>query len=217
MSFHGDLLRQARHLANREPRRPRQASLRRAVSTAYYALFHLLTHEAVQLLLVGRGREPLRFSLARAFSHASMKTVAAGFARNDVSPKIVGGLNGQPIQPELANVAGAFVDLQQARHEADYDLSRRDLSFNPPGPPNSLPRYGRCRRFPGSKKPREVITLFPEGCFDFVRLCTGAPHCSCQNPRLRASEWFRLASGPNKNVNFPRVSPLYEGIVKTNA
>lgn len=67
----------------------------------------------------------MRFSLARAFSHASMKTVAAGFARNDVSPKIVGGLNGQPIQPELANVAGAFVDLQQARHEADYDLSRR--------------------------------------------------------------------------------------------
>ncbi len=41
-----DLLEQARHLANREPKRPKQASLRRAVSRAYYALFHLLTAAA---------------------------------------------------------------------------------------------------------------------------------------------------------------------------
>ncbi len=42
MAFHDDLLEQANHLARRERGRPRQASLRRAVSSAYYALFHLL-------------------------------------------------------------------------------------------------------------------------------------------------------------------------------
>jgi uncharacterized protein (UPF0332 family) len=42
MAFPDDLLEQANHLANREPELPRQASLRRAVSAAYYALFHLL-------------------------------------------------------------------------------------------------------------------------------------------------------------------------------
>ena len=39
MSLHGDLLVQARHLALVEPRRPRQASLRRAISASYFARF----------------------------------------------------------------------------------------------------------------------------------------------------------------------------------
>jgi uncharacterized protein (UPF0332 family) len=45
-SFADDLLQQAYHLARKERLNPRQASLRRAVSTAYYALFHLLIDEA---------------------------------------------------------------------------------------------------------------------------------------------------------------------------
>ena len=47
MAFADDLLEQAYHLANREQEDPGQASLRRAVSTACYALFHLLIDEAV--------------------------------------------------------------------------------------------------------------------------------------------------------------------------
>lgn len=43
-----DLLEQAYHLARKEPKRPRQASLRRAISTSYYALFHLLISEATR-------------------------------------------------------------------------------------------------------------------------------------------------------------------------
>jgi hypothetical protein len=31
----------------------------------------------------------------------------------------------RPLSPALVDVANAFVQLQQARHEADYDLSRR--------------------------------------------------------------------------------------------
>ena len=48
MAFPGDLLEQAKHLSKRERRKPKQASLRRAVSTAYYALFHLLIEEATR-------------------------------------------------------------------------------------------------------------------------------------------------------------------------
>ncbi len=47
MAYPDDLLEQAQHLAQREPKRPKQASLRRAISSAYYALFHLLISEAV--------------------------------------------------------------------------------------------------------------------------------------------------------------------------
>lgn len=47
MPFPDDLLEQAYDLAQKEATDPKQASLRRAVSTAYYALFHLLVEEAV--------------------------------------------------------------------------------------------------------------------------------------------------------------------------
>lgn len=45
MPFPEDLLQQAYDLASKEPENPKQTSLRRAVSTAYYALFHLLIDE----------------------------------------------------------------------------------------------------------------------------------------------------------------------------
>jgi len=51
MSLARDLLEQAQHLSRREPRRPRQASLRRAISAAYYAMFHLMVQEATTLLV----------------------------------------------------------------------------------------------------------------------------------------------------------------------
>jgi hypothetical protein len=66
------LLEQARHLARREKTRPRQASLRRAVSTAYYALFHMLIGEAT----LNWKRVDQRDLLARFFEHGKMKTAS---------------------------------------------------------------------------------------------------------------------------------------------
>ena len=51
MSLPTDLLAQARHLAAKETRRPRQASLRRTASACYYALFHLLVQDASRRLV----------------------------------------------------------------------------------------------------------------------------------------------------------------------
>src|SRR5947209_5185965 len=71
MAFADDLLEQAYHLANMDIGRPKQASLRRAVSTAYYALFHLLIDEAVGNWSVIRQRS----ILARMFDHGKMKRI----------------------------------------------------------------------------------------------------------------------------------------------
>src|SRR5580704_4225172 len=68
MPFPNDLLEQAYHLANRERKRPRQASLRRAVSTAYYALFHLLISEATRHWKLAYQRP----TLTRFFEHGKM-------------------------------------------------------------------------------------------------------------------------------------------------
>ncbi|MDE0202158.1 MAG: hypothetical protein OXK73_06970 [Rhodospirillaceae bacterium] len=125
MSLHVDLLRQARQLAVKEPRRPLQASLRRAISASYYALFHLLVDEATKRMLRGHDRAALRRCLARAFGHAAMRQVAQQFSDDNVSRKLAPGLNGQTLQPELVRVASALVEIQEARHQADYDLARR--------------------------------------------------------------------------------------------
>ncbi|MDE0256309.1 MAG: hypothetical protein OYG32_16070 [Rhodospirillaceae bacterium] len=89
----------------------------------------MLIDEATRRMMSGNDRKPLRRCLARGFSHRNMHRVAkqfAGqFAGGGVSPKLRPGLNGLPLQPDLVALARTFVDLQQARHEADYDLARR--------------------------------------------------------------------------------------------
>jgi uncharacterized protein (UPF0332 family) len=121
MSFHEDLLGQAEQLAQLDPRRPKQANLRRAVSSAYYALFHLLTSEVSSLYAVEPG---LAARINRTLNHGEMKKASSMLA-NDRLPRAVQPPGGGYITPaRLKSVANAFLSLQQARHEADYDLSR---------------------------------------------------------------------------------------------
>ena len=60
VSLQRDLLAQAHQLARHEPKRPNQASLRRAVSTGYYAVFHLLVDAASREIVNGPGQDILR-------------------------------------------------------------------------------------------------------------------------------------------------------------
>ena len=121
MSLHGELLKQAHFLARKERKKPSQASLHRSVSASYYALFHLLVDEATKLMLVGNVRGPLRDSLARAFHHSAMKQTAVALTRRPMPSRLAAGLNGQEVQRPLIDVATAFVQLQEARQDADYN------------------------------------------------------------------------------------------------
>jgi uncharacterized protein (UPF0332 family) len=91
-------------LARLDRKRPKQANLRRAVSTAYYALFHFLVTAAVSYWRLVRQRT----TLARAFEHGKMKRAA-----NRVSSSSTNA--------DLKAVAAAFVELQQYRHLADVE------------------------------------------------------------------------------------------------
>jgi uncharacterized protein (UPF0332 family) len=121
MAFADDLLEQAQHLARREPKRPKQASLRRAVSTAYYALFHLLITETAR----NWSRPNERHTLARMFEHTLMGKVCA--AKRDelnayfnthppIGPQ-------QDVSRHLRIVAETLAQMLQHRHIADYDSS----------------------------------------------------------------------------------------------
>ena len=108
MSHATDLLEQAVALRDLDHRRPKQANLRRAISSAYYAVFHQLIEDAVALLLPARLAE-LRVQVGRKFAHSTMKKVAQAAAKRQ--------------NKNLATVS-SFIALQDARHEADYDFSR---------------------------------------------------------------------------------------------
>lgn len=113
MSFAVDLLEQAHHLIGKDGTEAKEASLRRAVSTAYYALFHLLIDEAVCNWAIVRHRG----KLARTFDHGSMKRICEDQIRIFHSTGRPESLVG------LKEIARTFVELQGARHIADYDNS----------------------------------------------------------------------------------------------
>jgi uncharacterized protein (UPF0332 family) len=127
MTLASDLLEQARLLATREPKRPRQASLRRAVSSAYYALFHQLTEAASRELITGSDCARLRNQVKRAFKHSEMKDVCQALAKwqTHKPPARLAALCIQPPSQDIQFIAKAFVELQQARHDADYDTRYR--------------------------------------------------------------------------------------------
>ena len=123
MAFHDDLLHQAFQLVHNEPKNPKQASLRRAVSTAYYALFHLLVDESV----ANWSRPNLRAALGRAFDHGLMKNASNRILNSRQYP-----FTGEDplVVIKLRTVSKAFARLQEHRHTADSDIliSPEDIS-----------------------------------------------------------------------------------------
>jgi len=112
MPFPDDLLVLAHELVGQASADPTQARLRRAVSTAYYAVFHLLIDEAVSKWAIERQRSVL----ARTFDHRKMKGICDDVLQRARSS---GHMDG------LSVVAENFIELQQHRHTADYDNAKQ--------------------------------------------------------------------------------------------
>jgi uncharacterized protein (UPF0332 family) len=115
LKFPAHLLEQAGMLAGMDKGKPRQASLRRAVSTAYYSIFHLLTMLAVTNWKKSRQRP----QLARAFEHKRMNSACKKIKKaqfQKVSANTV---------KHLQSIATVFIQLQEARHRADYDNAKK--------------------------------------------------------------------------------------------
>lgn len=122
MSLSHGLLEQAQHLARRERGKPKQVSLRRAISAAYYAVFHLLLEE-MAAQSVPAAVAPMRSVATRAVNHSDVRKVCTWFASGGNLP---GGLTlSAPTSADLRLVADTFVRLMQNRHAADYDLAAR--------------------------------------------------------------------------------------------
>ena len=116
MAYHDDLLQQAFDLVAKNPDSPTQAALRRAVSGAYYALFHLLIHETVTHWSLDSSRD----GLARMFEHRVMGSASKNIRNPSLFPFTGKSPN---VVICLRTIAASFNRLQDNRHLADYDNS----------------------------------------------------------------------------------------------
>ena len=107
MSLSQELLVAAEEILGLEPET--QATLRRAVSTDYYALFHLLIEASCN----NWARPEQRVGLARQFEHGRMKDASRNTARKHAKDKT-------SASRDLCTVANTFIQLYQKRHDADY-------------------------------------------------------------------------------------------------
>jgi hypothetical protein len=121
---HEHLIEQARTLVRHTTTtgRPRQADLRRAVSSAYYALFHFLIDVACREFLGTAHKDrSLRNIMTRAFVHGDMADASRTFKGGTLPSGMAASFG--PIPRNLSTIAGTFLDLQDERHRADYDLA----------------------------------------------------------------------------------------------
>lgn len=120
-----NLMDTARELAGQTqppPRgRPRQESLKRAVSSAYYAMFHALCRSNADTLVGARNDGTGRLAWIRtyrALDHRQAKNRLAQVRREVPVP--------------ARNFAAAFTTLQEKRQEADYNphstFTRREVT-----------------------------------------------------------------------------------------
>jgi hypothetical protein len=115
MAYHDDLLTQALQLIRVTP--PSQLALRRAVSAAYYAVFHYLIAEATS----NWNNVPLRTALGRGYDHSTMKAASNRILNLKDFPYT----GGEPTAvANLRFVAQTFSQLQEDRHFADYNLTK---------------------------------------------------------------------------------------------
>lgn len=125
------LLRQANELGGRGAGQgqPRNADLRRAVSAAYYALFHEIVIRVTEHLLPQHKVED-RWEAGRRVSHACIRNVCAWVASGKTAPQKVRASVGVLQQNQnLVDVCDAYQELYEARNRADYDHT---ASFSKP-------------------------------------------------------------------------------------
>ncbi len=113
---------------------PRQADLRRALSSAYYALFHFLLTEAADEFVGVNRRGAKQYTLAyRSIDHRTLRDVSVEVRKSTPSSKYRAYVPADGLGSVIKDVAFGAIELQQTRNSADYDpaarFDRADVQF----------------------------------------------------------------------------------------
>lgn len=138
---------------------PRQVDVRRAISAAYYGVFHYILAAAADLHIGGTARPAKRYTLLyRSVDHRTMRALCEEAKKPTPSARyrkyIPNGLG-----PNIQAFASAFLDLQEKRHDADYDpLKLMKVSDARLAVATARSAIGRFARAPAWKQ-RAFLTL----------------------------------------------------------
>ncbi|HVU21823.1 MAG TPA: hypothetical protein VHE09_13915 [Rhizomicrobium sp.] len=119
-----DLIEHARKLIKSGKGKPKQVELKRAISAAYYSLFHRFLKAAADDLIgsTAAARKSSAYKLIyRGFEHSRMRTIAIEAAKAQMPAKLAEASGYAQFSEKIRAAAQAFVELQQKRHSADYD------------------------------------------------------------------------------------------------
>lgn len=99
---------------------PRQAKLRRSVSTSYYAIFHaLMQYTAGRFVPPSHTKSYSVFY--RALDHGRTRERCKRLAQNPLPREEIAFFDFQSFPDPLRSFAADFVRLQELRHKCDYD------------------------------------------------------------------------------------------------
>lgn len=136
---------------------PRQVDVRRAISAAYYAVFHhVLTLAADEFVGVTK-RGSKRYSLVyRSVGHRPLRELCIDAQKVTLPAKLRRYLPSSSFGPNIQAFAAALVDLQEKRHAADYDpfIRVRRLTQRLPLRQREAPSHGSI----GRQSPAAVIS-----------------------------------------------------------
>jgi hypothetical protein len=121
-----------------------QADLRRAISAAYYGLFHFALTEAADMAIGTADRSSARYSLVyRSVDHSRLRQLSAQLTNPQNLPLVPPGGFGRVA--DFARVAG---NLHELRNRADYDPS---------------PEYTVDEAMTAISNAREAVAWFQQG------------------------------------------------------
>lgn len=114
--------------------KPRQADLRRAVSSAYYAVFHQLLIAVADEFIGKTSRKDKRYSLLyRSIDHRMAKRICEEASRRAPAAKYASFIPAGGFEQDIRRFSSNFIQLQIRRHDADYSptetLSIVDVLF----------------------------------------------------------------------------------------
>ena len=101
---------------------PSDAQLRRAVSSAYYAVFHKVLRAGAQRLMGPGSETRAGYRLIyRGFTHSRLRDVCKRLAAGPLAPRMQEQLGRQAVGQDMRGFASYLVALQELRELADYD------------------------------------------------------------------------------------------------
>ena len=142
----------------------RQVDKRRAISAAYYAVFHFVLTTSADEFVGIRNRETTRYALVyRSIDHGSLERLCKSLSKQPLIEKYLKYIPNNGIGDNIREFSLLFVELKEKRHLADYDPAYRvkisDAKSSIASARSAIERFRSAS--PSRKKAFLTLLIFP--------------------------------------------------------